>query len=120
MFRTTHRNQCLLRDGDIEWLSLKCVTKVFVNKNRELCQTFKKSVTLEDESNDSLDDLVIKCKESPYKEDNKEKCKVVEALEVAANDITNANKQAEDEGEEISPNKVVEDRVDDLLSKCKQ
>merc|ERR1712045_290340 len=92
MFRTTHQKQCKQRDGDREWLTGKCSTKVFVGKNEKLCQSLKKAPPLQ-ESNFNLKDLVTNCSKASYKKANKNRCKVVEALDETIDDINTTNEE---------------------------
>merc|ERR1712048_431750 len=94
MFRTTHQQECSLRKGDSEWLTQKCKTNVFVNKNTKLCKSLKKSVPTADSFD--MEMLVSKCKEESYKKENEEQCKVVEDLDETIDTIKTEN-EAEDE-----------------------
>merc|ERR1712039_360563 len=112
MFRTTHQQQCSLRKGDSEWVTQKCETKVFANKNPKLCQKSVKKPVSTGESFNSLDleTLVRKCKEETYKAENEEQCLVVEDLDETIESIETEN-QPEDEEETNSLPETEQDSV---------
>ena len=82
------------RKGDSEWLTQKCRTKVFANKNTKLCKSLEKPVPNDDSFD--LKMLVTKCKEESYREEHEEQCKVVEDLDETIENIE-TEKQSDDE-----------------------
>ena len=112
----SNNNNIISRKGDSEWLTQKCKTKVFTNKNTKLCKSLNKPVPTEDSFD--LETLVIKCKEESYKEKNGEQCKVVEDLDESIESIETETK-SEDEGETDSPSEPEQDSILDDPSRQK-
>merc|ERR1711971_1046758 len=104
-FRATH-TVCEKREGDAQWLKKKCMSNTFLtkfkstceamcstdddfsNQNPELCSTFSEP--------ESLEEIVKKCASLEYYRDNKEKCEVVEKIDLILEDQDSASNQKAD------------------------
>ena len=97
---------CEKREGDAQWLKKKCMSNTFLtkfkstceamcstdddfsNQNPEFCSTFREP--------ESLEEIVKKCASLEYYRDNKEKCEVVEKIDLILEDQDSASNQKAD------------------------
>jgi len=116
VFRATH-SDCDKKPGDKEWLKKKCLTKVFRDKFQSTCEELcadKKYSTKNPkacefvfdknpEDVETLEDIVSKCKDVSYKMKNKEKCEVVETIDVI---LASGEQTDKEENEVIEDNEA--------------
>lgn len=95
---------CEKKEGDTQWLKKKCLSSTFLSKYGSTCQDL---CSVDDEfSNenpkicstepDSLEEIVKKCANLNYYKDNKEKCEVVEKIDLVLEDQDSASNQKAD------------------------
>ena len=101
---------CEKREGDTEWLKKKCLSKTFVSKYEQPCRDLCNDDGLADlnpnfctteRQPESIEEIVRKCESLDYYKDNKEKCQVVEKIDLVLEEQDSAANQKADIVESI-------------------